>query len=322
MIHKNKITHSYKKQFGQHFLLNKKINEKIIGFSLKQIDLDSPDQAINVIEIGPGAGHLSEVILSEIKPRKLVMIEKDLDLEKILTQKFNLKEFPRILSEESSGEIKKIFENVILNQDNQEQRISLIFNDAMKINFEKLILDDLGFDPRKEKICLIANLPYNIATKLLLNFFEIQSRLNLFDLITVLIQKEVSERFVIDDQIKVVYEKPQILSGLLFAKSLKHFQIGPKNFTPPPKVDSTLISFVKNQNLDVNSFKFEEFMKFLNSAFGFPRKMLFNNLKNFYKDEDLLKMTFDACGIKISTRPSDLGPNKYLELFRFYKSKI
>jgi 16S rRNA A1518/A1519 N6-dimethyltransferase RsmA/KsgA/DIM1 with predicted DNA glycosylase/AP lyase activity len=153
-----KFKHHYKKEFGQHFLLNPQMHEKIVNFVKKEIDFNE-SETLNVFEIGPGAGHLSGAILKHLKPRNFIMIEKDFDLQNHLIKTFDLE-----------NEAQKSF-----SKHDGESCIKLIFEDAMRVDFENLIFSEMKINKEKEKICLIANLPYNIATKLLIDLFEIQS---------------------------------------------------------------------------------------------------------------------------------------------------
>ena len=106
-----------------------------------------------IVEVGPGKGYLTEFIIKK-KPSKLILIEKDKTLNTILS-------------------------NLIKNKDTE---IKLIIEDALKISINKL---------SKKKIILIGNLPYNIATTLILNWLKY---INSFKSIIVMVQKEVASR--------------------------------------------------------------------------------------------------------------------------------
>ena len=108
-----------KKSLGQNFLIDQNIIKKII----KQTNIKDE----NIVEIGPGYGSLTDHILRK-KPKKLIIIEKDLEIFKFLKNKFK----------------------------NQE-RIEIINNDALKYDFTKL-----------KNFKIISNLPYNISTKIIM----------------------------------------------------------------------------------------------------------------------------------------------------------
>ena len=139
------IDFKHKKSLGQNFLINKKILKRIS--SLK--DLKNQE----VVEVGPGKGYLTEFIIKK-NPLKLILIEKDRELETILSDLIK----------------------------NKDVKIKLIIDDALKISINKL---------SKNKIILIGNLPYNIATTLILNWLKY---INSFKSIVVMVQKEVASR--------------------------------------------------------------------------------------------------------------------------------
>jgi 16S rRNA (adenine1518-N6/adenine1519-N6)-dimethyltransferase len=309
--------HKYKKNLGQHFLLNPQINNKIVSFVLKDFNEIINLNNLNIFEIGPGSGALSSAILENINPKRFFMIEKDFDLENILIKKFSLN---------------KIEENHFASYKNDEKsEISLYFQDVLKFNFEDFIINQKKIDINNENIFIIANLPYNISTKLLLVFFDLQWRYNCFDCINVLVQKEVAEKFLYNfENNKKNSGKLSILTSLIFEKSYQNFQIGPKNFTPPPKVDSSLIMFKKNYKINEDfrrKIKFSEFLKFLNSCFIFPRKTLFNNLKSFRLEpnsdnKNLYLDIFESLNINQSLRPEDISSFEYLEIFKKIKKSL
>jgi len=211
----------------------------------------------SVVEVGAGRGILTQALLKV--GAVVIAIEKDDALFANLKRKFS--------GEEKSGKLK------------------LIHADIFDVKFDKSSL--FG-----EKYKIVANLPYNITGK----FFPfIFSQTNLPSSITILLQREVSERIVAHDKkesllsisIKV-YGEPKILMEI---KSL--------HFTPKPKVDSSLISITnisKNFFADISP---AEFFRILKMGFAHKRKVLKNNLS--IKD-DLLK----RCGVSKMARAEEL----------------
>lgn len=140
---------NFKKQFGQNFIFDKNFLQSLV----KSFNLD---KNTNVLEIGAGAGTLSEVLAQNFKNVLSVEIDKTLKehLEGLATQYKNL---------------------------------NFIFDDVLKI---KTIFFDEYF--KDEQFCLIANLPYYITTQIIFKFlFETKNLSQMF----VMVQKEVGERF-------------------------------------------------------------------------------------------------------------------------------
>ncbi len=120
-----------KKSLGQNFLKDKNICYKII----KQTKVKGKQ----VLEIGPGYGFLSDIILSE-KPKELILIEKDNDLYNYLKLKYK---FSKI--------------------------VTIINDDILNVDLENVL---------KNKCIVISNLPYNLSSKIILYLFTINNKID------------------------------------------------------------------------------------------------------------------------------------------------
>ena len=154
-----------KKSLGQNFLLDKNIIKKIIN--LVKIEKR------NIIEIGPGAGALTEEILKQ-KPNSLITIEKDDLLSKKLQTKYSKN---------------KIFKNINA--------------DILKINLEKLSHKDT---------VIFGNLPYNISSQILVKLIKYKKWPPNFTDIIFMFQKELGEKILGEFSSKN-YGRISILSG-------------------------------------------------------------------------------------------------------------
>ena len=137
-----------KKKYGQNFLVDRNIQNKICSLI--------PDKNLNIIEIGPGDGRLTEQILFS-KPRELKIIEIDPDLIPILKSKFNKNQYVKIINEN------------ILNYPLTDNIDLIISNLPYNISSQILV-----------KICLIENLPSNLILMFQKEFAErlIDKKLN------------------------------------------------------------------------------------------------------------------------------------------------
>ncbi len=137
-----------KKSLGQNFLTDKNIINKIIDI----IDIKNK----NILEIGPGTGNLTLEILKK-KPKKLIVIEKDNSLIKILKEKFN-------------------------------SNIKIINDDVLKVDENSLC---------NETLTVYGNLPYNISTEILIKWIlNIKKKRIWFDNFILMFQKEVADRII------------------------------------------------------------------------------------------------------------------------------
>ncbi len=232
-----------------------------------------------VVEIGPGLGDLTEKLLHQNK--RVTAFEIDLELCKYLNNKF-------------SDEI-------------EQKQLELICDDILKQWGENSLID--------EKYNLIANLPYYIATNLILKALDDK----MCQSIIVMIQKEVAVKFSskVGDK---TYSALSILADSISEAELL-FDVGAECFDPPPKVTSSVLKLTKfknYENLFENQEELDKFKSFLKAAFAAPRKVLIKNLGQIAKKEDLIK-EFKDLDIPINFRPHQLESEKYHLLFKKIK---
>lgn len=255
-----------KKSLGQNFLLDMNITNKIVA-AAGNID------GINVIEIGPGPGGLTQVLL-ETKAAHIYAVEKD----------------DRFI--EAFAPILEVYHD----------KFTLIHEDALKIDITKLCPA-----PR----AIIANLPYNIASPLLISWLQ---KIKDFESMTLMFQKEVAERIVAKPCSKI-YGRISVISQWL-CKVEKKFDVPPEAFTPQPKITSSIVHFVPLHRDEDIEFRIME--KITAAAFGQRRKMIRTSLKTLTGDhtEELLK----AAGIADTLRAEEISVDKFINLARKYQS--
>lgn len=195
-------------------------------------------EGVMVIEVGPGPGGLTRAILA-LGAKKVIAIERD----------------PRCLP--ALQEI----------ADHYPGRLEVIEGDALKTDFESLAPG--------EPVKIIANLPYNVGTQLLVNWLLPGQWPPFWQSLTLMFQKEVGQRIVAreDDN---HYGRLGVLCGWRTEAHMA-FDIPPQAFTPPPKVTSTVVHLVPIEKpLPCDPDKLE---KATQAAFGQRRKMLRQSLK-------------------------------------------
>ena len=136
-----------KKSLGQNFLIDESILEKIVNIT----NINEK----NILEIGPGTGNLTSHILRK-KPKKVIVIEKDRYLGKILEENFR-------------------------------DKIKIIINDILEVDETSLL---------KEKLTVFGNLPYNISTEILSKWISNLKDTFWFDHLILMFQKEVADRII------------------------------------------------------------------------------------------------------------------------------
>ena len=223
-----------------------------------------------VIEIGPGSGNLTRFIAKYAI--HVLCYEIDTRLEEILDE--NLKDF---------------------------QNITIIYDDFLKRDI-KTDIEKFSFD----NLYLVANLPYYITTPIIKKV--IQSNLS-FKKLTIMIQKEVGERFMALPKTKEYNSLTVYLNYYFDIK--REFVVSRNAFIPKPNVDSIVISLIKKDNLlelnDINLFN-----KLLKDSFKYKRKTIKNNLKNY--DLKTLEKILNKYNYSLASRAEEIPLEVFVEL--------
>ena len=221
-----------KKALGQHFLTDPNSCRKIARFA--EIGLQD-----SVVEIGPGTGQLTEVLIS--MAQKVTAVEFDREMVQYLKEHWPEDGTP------GGG------------------RLTLVQADVLTLDWKTIV----GKDPVK----VIGNLPYNISTRILHRMTEVK---DWFQSCTVLIQKEVAQRILAAPDSKD-YGYFTLLMEYHFQR-VAGFDVSPGVFLHKPKVISHVIKLIPRQPPHAVS-DYEGFLALLKDAFQQRRKTLFNNLK-------------------------------------------
>ena len=221
-----------------------------------------------VIEVGPGPGGLTRALLAH-GARRVVAIERDERCLAALAE----------IGERYAG------------------RLTVIPGDALKTDFAALALG--------EPARIVANLPYNIGTELLVRWLTVREWPPFWLSMTLMFQREVAERIVATPA-SDAYGRLGVLAGWRTEAKIA-FDVPPQAFTPPPKVTSSVVSLIPRVAplpADVRVLG-----RVTEAAFGQRRKMLRQSLKSL-GGEALL----GAAGIDPTRRPETLSVEEFVRL--------
>lgn len=226
-----------------------------------------------IIEIGPGPGGLTRALLAE-GAQDLIVIERDSRCRAILQD----------LTVAYPG------------------RLTIIEDDALKVD-----LTQLGKAPRQ----IVANLPYNIGTALLLHWLKTPKA---FTAMTLMFQKEVAERLIAKPGVSA-YGRLSVLTQWLCTVD-RLFDLSPRAFVPPPKVASSVVRIApRPQPLFPASRPFLE--RVTAAAFGQRRKMLRSSLKSLSVDTLAL---LEKAQIDPTLRAEQLHIEDFCRLARIFEN--
>lgn len=258
-----------RKSLGQHFLHDPDI--------LRRTALAAgPVEGRTVIEVGPGPGGLTRALLEE-GAEKVIAVEADERFAEAL------REWP----------------------DAKSGRLIIHRQDARKVGWEKLIAESDGATPAM----IVANLPYNVGTPLLINWLK--SGIWRGEM-ALMFQKEVAERVCAKPNTKA-YGRLAVLAQAV-CKAHIAFTLPPGAFKPPPKVDSAVA--VLTPLADTERFHDLKTLEALaGAAFGQRRKMLRAALKPFAKKRGLKAANWlEKNGVNPTARAETLSQEDFRKL--------
>jgi 16S rRNA (adenine1518-N6/adenine1519-N6)-dimethyltransferase len=192
-------------------------------------------------------------------------------------------------------------------KEGSRENVIVLEEDVLEVNFRNLVADEPAF---LGKVKLAGNLPYSISSPLL---FKVLKDNDLFSACVFLLQKEVAERLGAQPGSKD-YAPLSILFQLHFDIRLR-FTLAPGTFSPPPKVQSTLVSLEKRPRPLFEIGDEDRFRRFLRTAFAQRRKTLINNLKSSPFPSGVLKESFDRLTLKENLRAEQLSIGQFVALF-------
>ena len=245
---------------------------------LNKIIQSMSNDNLKLVEIGPGLGDLTRLLL---KDRTLKAYEVDRDLCVHLRDKFQ----------------KEI----------EEEKLNLIQGDVLD-SFNTGSLEEEPYE-------IVANLPYYIATKIILEALED----DLCKSVLVMVQKEVALKFCAQVKTKE-FSSLSILSQSIADVELL-FDVPADSFEPAPKVTSSVLKIVKKREftqgkdaLFENIQDFIGFKKYLRISYSSPRKTWIKNISSIY-DKTIAKKLLEEFNIKANTRSHELSVTNHLNLY-------
>ncbi|MCQ2011226.1 MAG: 16S rRNA (adenine(1518)-N(6)/adenine(1519)-N(6))-dimethyltransferase RsmA [Sporolactobacillus sp.] len=269
VIRKHKFT--LKKSLGQNFLIDENI--------LNNIALSAGiDEESYVLEIGPGAGALTQVLAGQAK--QVLAVEIDRRLEPVLNDTLH------------------DFDNVAIR-----------FGDVLKLDLHQIISEEF---PPGATVTVVANLPYYVTTPILMKLLTGDLPINT---IVVMIQKEVASRLQAEPGEK---SYGSLSIAVQYIAEAKIVMTVPKTvFVPQPNVDSAVIRLDVRPEKKVQVVDEAFFFKLVRASFAQRRKTLMNNLINNLYDKDQkehLLSILEKVGIDPGRRGETLSIEEFARL--------
>ena len=263
---------TFKKSFGQNFLTDTNILQKIV-------DTAEIDDQVNVIEIGPGIGALTEFLAE--RAAQVMAFEIDHRLVPILAD--TLRDF---------------------------DNVTVVHEDILKVDLAQHIQN---FKNPDLPIKVVANLPYYITTPILMHLIESGIPFSEF---VVMMQKEVADRISAKPNTKAYGSLSIAVQYYITAKVA--FIVPRTVFVPAPNVDSAILKMVRRPEPAVAVEDEKFFFKVSKASFTHRRKTLWNNLTGYFGKTDEIKdkltKALDQAGLSPSVRGEALGLEEFASL--------
>ena len=260
---------TFKKSFGQNFLTDTNILQKIVNTA-------EIDKKINVIEIGPGIGALTEFLAESAA--EVMAFEIDDRLVPILAD--TLRDFDNV---------------TVVNQD------------ILKVDLAQYIAE---FKNPDLPIKVVANLPYYITTPILMHLIESGIPFSEF---VVMMQKEVADRISAQPNTKAYGSLSIAVQYYMTAKVA--FIVPRTVFVPAPNVDSAILKMVRRDQPAVAVQDEKFFFKVSKASFVHRRKTLWNNLTSYFGKSEEIKAKLERALETIDLAPNVRGESLDLETF-------
>ena len=263
---------TFKKSFGQNFLTDTNILQKIV-------DTAEIDDQVNVIEIGPGIGALTEFLAE--RATQVMAFEIDHRLVPILAD--TLRDF---------------------------DNVTVVNEDILKVDLAQHIQN---FKNPDLPIKVVANLPYYITTPILMHLIESGIPFSEF---VVMMQKEVADRISAQPNTKAYGSLSIAVQYYMTAKVA--FIVPRTVFVPAPNVDSAILKMVRRPEPAVAVEDESFFFKISKASFTHRRKTLWNNLTGYFgkteEVKDKLTKALDQAGLSPSVRGEALSLAEFASL--------
>ena len=263
---------TFKKSFGQNFLTDTNILQKIV-------DTAEIDKNVNVIEIGPGIGALTEFLAENAA---------------------------EVMAFEIDDRLVPILEDTLRDHDN----VNVINEDVLKADLQTRVKE---FKNPELPIKVVANLPYYITTPILMHLIE--SKIPFAEFV-VMMQKEVADRISAEPNTKAYGSLSIAVQYYMTAKVA--FVVPRTVFVPAPNVDSAILKMTRRKQPLVEVKDEDFFFRVSKASFVHRRKTLWNNLtSHFGKSEEVknkLEQALENAAIKPSIRGEALSISDFARL--------
>lgn len=259
------------KKLGQNFL----IEDSVVNKTIESANITKEDL---VIEIGPGLGTLTSLLLE--KAKKVIAIELDERMVTILKERFAL-----------------------------STNLEIIQKDILQIDLKQL-LEQEKKESEIQKIKVVANLPYYITTPIIMKLLEDKLPV---ETITIMIQKEVADRLTALPGEKLAGAITYSVN--YYAEARKIIEVPKESFLPVPEVESTVIELKLREKPKVMVQNEKKFFALIKTSFMQRRKTFLNGVSNGgFVEKEQLKQILQELNLPENIRGENLSLEQFAQI--------
>ncbi len=259
------------KKLGQNFL----IEDSVVNKTVESANITKKDL---VIEIGPGLGTLTSLLLE--KAKKVIAIELDERMVTILKERFAL-----------------------------SSNLEIIQKDILQIDLKQL-LEQEKKESEIQKIKVVANLPYYITTPIIMKLLEDKLPV---ETITIMIQKEVADRLTALPGEKLAGAITYSVN--YYAEARKIIEVPKESFLPVPEVESTVIELKLREKPKVMVQNEKKFFALIKTSFMQRRKTFLNGVSNGgFAEKEQLKQILQELNLPENIRGENLSLEQFAQI--------
>lgn len=259
------------KKLGQNFL----IEDSVVNKTVESANITKKDL---VIEIGPGLGTLTSLLLE--KAKKVIAIELDERMVTILKERFAL-----------------------------STNLEIIQKDILQIDLKQL-LEQEKKENEIQKIKVVANLPYYITTPIIMKLLEDKLPV---ETITIMIQKEVADRLTALPGEKLAGAITYSVN--YYAEARKIIEVPKESFLPVPEVESTVIELKLREKPKVMVQNEKKFFALIKTSFMQRRKTFLNGVSNGgFAEKEQLKQILQELNLPENIRGENLSLEQFAQI--------
>lgn len=264
-----------RRELGQNFLVDRHSTERIV----EALD---PRAGEPVLEIGPGRGALTGVLLGRVNT--MAAVERDGALADALRR------------------------------EHSPDRLVVIENDVLKVDLAS-IAPSLGH-PASTRLVIVGNLPYNISKPIAMKLIRERRTI---DRAVLMFQKEVADRLTAVPGTKA-YGPLTVLTALTFCIE-RLFDLRPGAFRPRPKVESTVTRWHTREMPAFDETHEEALLACLTASFKRRRQTLRNNLRHALGSTERAEKVALAAGLDPSLRAEAIPPEAFVRLAELWPDR-